>query len=124
MTAAKTIAPAISEPLSWASICERYPDQWVCLVEIDRIHPRAFEFRMARVIGHGKTRRAPLEQARVWWDRYPSIGFYSTRDIPALDDATPCCVVRIDIPDGAPLIYPCREHAEAIAPVTSEGGEP
>jgi hypothetical protein len=115
----------MSEPLTWAAICERYPDQWVCLVEIDWTHPRDFEFRTARVIGHGKTRRAPLEQARVWWDRYPSIGFYSTRDIPALDDAPPCCLVRVDIPDGVPLIYPCRERKEeTIAPLAQEGSEP
>jgi len=25
----------ISEPLPWNEICERYPDQWVVLVEID-----------------------------------------------------------------------------------------
>src|SRR3954463_1774781 len=100
MHATKPIAPTISEPLTWAAICERYPDQWVCLVEIDRIHPRGFEFRTARVIGHGHTRRAPLEQARAWWDRYPSIGFYSTQEISRVGDSTPCCLVRVDLPDG------------------------
>ena len=114
MTAAKPIAPKISEPLSWPAICERYPDQFVCLVEIDRIRPREFEFRTARVIGSGKTRREPLEQARAWWTRYPSIGFYSTRYIPPLDDADPRCLVRIDIPDGVPLIYPCRDRAVEV----------
>jgi hypothetical protein len=34
-----TADPVISEPLTWAEICERYPEQWVALVEIDRIEP-------------------------------------------------------------------------------------
>lgn len=26
----------ISEPMTWKQICERYPDQWVALVEDER----------------------------------------------------------------------------------------
>ena len=108
MNAAKPIAPTISEPLSWAAICERYPDQFVCVVDIEWTHPRDFEFRTARVIGHGKTRREPLEHARAWWDRYPSIGFYSTgQPVPATDH--PGCLTLVEIPDGVPLIYSRRE---------------
>lgn len=68
----------ISEPLTWAEICARYPDAWVCLVEIDRVHPHGFQFRTARVIGHGKTRGEPVEQARAWLDHYNLIGHYYT----------------------------------------------
>jgi len=71
--------PPISEPLSWAQICERYPDQWVCLVEMDRANEQDFEFRTARVVGHGPGRRDPLVQARAFHDRYEEIGHYSTR---------------------------------------------
>ena len=81
MNAAKNIAPTISEPLTWAEICERYPDEWVCLVEIDRIHPNNFDFRTARLVGHGKTRREPFEQARPWWEHYNQIGHYFTGPI-------------------------------------------
>jgi len=35
-------------------------------VTIDRVHPNGFAFRTARVVGHGKTRREPFEQARSW----------------------------------------------------------
>jgi hypothetical protein len=70
MNAAKTIAPTITPPLTWAEICERYPNQQVYLVEMDRIHPRGLEFRTARVIGHGQTRREAFEQARALRDRY------------------------------------------------------
>jgi len=70
VNAAEKIALAITDPLTWAEICERHPDQQVCLVEIDRIHPRGLDFRTARVVGHGKTRREPFEQSRAWRDRY------------------------------------------------------
>jgi hypothetical protein len=72
------LVPEISEPLTWAEICARYPDEWVCLVEMDCKAPNAFEFRSARVIGHGKTRRAPVEQAMHWRDQYALIGHYYT----------------------------------------------
>ena len=81
MSAAETaevVTAGISEPLTWAEICARYPDEWVCLVEMDRIHPRGFAFRTARVIGHGKTRGEPFAQARPWQARYKVIGHYFT----------------------------------------------
>jgi len=74
MEAAAELAPSISEPMTWAEICERYPGQQVCLVEIDRIHPRGLEFRTARLVGHGETRHEAFEQARVWRDRYTELG--------------------------------------------------
>ena len=76
--AAKVVAAEISEPLTWAEICARYPDESVWLVEVDRIHPDSLEFRTARVIGHGKTRRDSLEQARPWRPHYKVIGHYYT----------------------------------------------
>jgi hypothetical protein len=78
MDAALRIEPTISDPLTWAEICERYPDEWVCLVEIDCVEDHNFEFRSARVVGHGKTRREPLDQARPLHDRYDTIGHYYT----------------------------------------------
>jgi hypothetical protein len=86
MSAAEVLAPEISEPLTWVEICTRYPDEWVCLVEMDRVHPFGFEFRSARVVGHGKTRRAPVDQAMRWRSHYDSIGHYFTGriDVPSL----------------------------------------
>lgn len=78
MSAAEVIAAEISEPLTWAEICTRYPDEWVCLAEMDRLHPFGFAFRTARVIGHGKTRRDPVDQARSWRAHYSVIGHYYT----------------------------------------------
>lgn len=83
MSAAEKFAPMITEPLTWAQICERYPDQWVCVVEIVWDEPRSFQFRHARVVGNGKTRRDPLEQSKPWWDQYTSIGHYFTGKVKA-----------------------------------------
>jgi hypothetical protein len=81
MSAAEVLAPAISEPLTWAEICARHPDEWVCLVEMDRVHPNGFDFRTARVVGHGKTRRAPCDQASMWRAQYKLMGHYYTGQI-------------------------------------------
>jgi hypothetical protein len=79
MVAAEKIdeaTPMISEPLTWEQICERYKEEWVCLVEMDQIHPNSFDFRTARVVGHGKTRRDPFVQARPWREHYTEIGHF------------------------------------------------
>ncbi len=71
--------PFMSEPLTWEQICDRYPNQWVCLVEMDKLNDTDFDFRTARVVGNGRTRRKPLVQARPFRDRYELIGHYFTR---------------------------------------------
>ena len=76
-----TTDPVVSEPLTWAEICERYPDQWVALIEIDWVVEHNFHFRTARVAGNGKTRREPLVQARPLRARYPEIGHFFTGPI-------------------------------------------
>jgi hypothetical protein len=94
--AAEVVMAEISETLTWAEICARYPDEWVCLVEMDYIDPNGPEFRTARVIGHGKARHAPVEPALRWRDHYDLIGHYYTgritvrqpRPVLILDDET------------------------------------
>jgi hypothetical protein len=107
MTAAH-LGPTISEPLTWKQICERYPDQWVCLVEIDWAHPGDFDFRTARVVGHGSTRGEPLRQARPWRSRYKTIGHYfAERSEPVIEPVLH--FIRIDGPGRLPRFYPCNE---------------
>jgi len=106
MQAAMTITPTISKPLTWKEICQRYPDEWVCLVEIDRIEPQNFEFRTARVVSHGKTRREPLDQARPWREHYKTIGHYFTERGDTNAERAALEFVRIDIPMGMPLFLP------------------
>ena len=81
MNAAAPLAPSISEPMTWAEICERYPEQRVCLVEMDRVHPNGFEFRTARVVGYGPTPSEAFAGARPWRERYEEIGHYYTGKI-------------------------------------------
>lgn len=81
MHAAQAQEPAISEPLSWDEIRARYPDEWVCLVEIGWLDDTDVAFTTARVAGHGKTSRAPLDQTRPLWGRYREIGHYFTGKI-------------------------------------------
>jgi hypothetical protein len=71
-------APDLSKPMTWGEICEMYPDEWVALVEIDWVNDRDFDFRSARVAGHGKGRREPMIQAQPLWERYEEIGHYFT----------------------------------------------
>jgi hypothetical protein len=60
-----------TEPLSWAEICTRYPDQYVCLVDI--VHPplRNPEIVTARVVGHGATDDEAFEPIRDLGAQYP-----------------------------------------------------
>jgi hypothetical protein len=77
----QTADPVVSEPLTWEEIRERYPDQWVALIEIDWVVEHNFQFRTARVAGSGKTRREPLVQARPLRSRYSEIGHFFTGPI-------------------------------------------
>ena len=76
--AIKVAAGEISEPLTWAEIRARCPDEWVCLVEVDYIHTNGPEIRTARVIGHGKSLGTSVEQAFLWRDHYDLIDFFYT----------------------------------------------
>ena len=78
MSTAEKIAATISETLTWAEICRLYPDEWVCLVEIEHQPLNGVEIKSARVIGHGKTRKEPFDQAKVWRETYPLIGHFFT----------------------------------------------
>jgi hypothetical protein len=56
---------SISEPLTWEQICERYPDQWVVLVEIERPDgDHNARMRTARIAGTGRTRREAFDRAQ------------------------------------------------------------
>jgi hypothetical protein len=78
MSEAHAIEPEpLTELLTWKQICERYPDQWVALVEMDW-NDETDEFTVARVAGHGTTRRAPFDQMRAAGLRYEEVGHFYT----------------------------------------------
>lgn len=86
-TATSIAMPAIdAEPLSelmtWDQIRGRYRDQWVALVEMDWDN-EADTFTVARVAGHGPTRRAPFDQMRAAGRCYETVGhFFTGRAVP------------------------------------------
>lgn len=53
------------EPLPWAEICVRYPDQFVCLVDVVKSEPRSPAIATGRVVGHGTTRRDAFAPIRT-----------------------------------------------------------
>lgn len=60
-------------------------DFWsaIGLVEIDWVNENDLDFHSARVAGHGKTRREPLDQARPLRAHYDEIGHFFTGPIRA-----------------------------------------
>ncbi|TMQ05395.1 MAG: hypothetical protein E6J90_49065 [Deltaproteobacteria bacterium] len=78
MSEAHAIAlETLTELLTWKQICERYPDQWVALVEMDW-NDETDEFTVARVAGHGRSRRAPFEQMHAARLKYETVGHFYT----------------------------------------------
>ena len=78
MSEAHRIEPApLTERLTWQQICERYPEQWVALVEMD-VDDETDEFATARVAGHGVTRAEPFAQMRRAGLRYEEVGHFFT----------------------------------------------
>lgn len=51
--------------LSWEEICARYPNQFVCLVDMVKDAPRSPAIASARVVGHGATRDVAFEPVRA-----------------------------------------------------------
>lgn len=73
MSAAEKIEAAISEPLTWDEIRERYPDQYVCTVEVEFGEPAGFEILTARVVGWGGSYQEAFARARPWRGYYEEL---------------------------------------------------
>lgn len=82
MGAAEKIEAAISDRLTWDEIRERYPDQYVCTVEVDLGEPEGFEIQTARVVGWGASYQEAFARARPWRAFYEElqIDFTGTSD--------------------------------------------
>ena len=103
MVTAEKLASAISDTLTWAEICERHPDEWVCLVEVEHARPNDVTIVSARVVGHGKTKREPIEQAKVSWAHYSTIGHFYTGKLRA-----PPPIIRVIVEDETRDVLRCR----------------
>lgn len=71
MDAANRLAPYEIEPLTWAEICGRYPDQYVCLIDIVHARRGDPDIVSARVVGNGATDDAAFEPIRDREKQYP-----------------------------------------------------
>jgi hypothetical protein len=68
----------LSEPMTWSEICARYPDEWVCFVEIARVDEHSFEFTTARLVSHAKDRDDAHDQAGLIGLHYDGVGYRFT----------------------------------------------
>jgi hypothetical protein len=75
------------ERLTWAEICQRYPDEWVVVVEIqpvdemDGVDDVAIEFCTAVVIAHHKTRKEASPSVKAAFQRYDEVGKFWTGEL-------------------------------------------
>lgn len=70
-----------AERLTWDQICERFPDEWVVLVETDWVNDRDFEFGTALVLGHYQRRKEASPHIKAAFAQYPEIGCFWTGEI-------------------------------------------
>lgn len=111
----------LSEPLTWREICARYLDEWVALVEIDWVNENDLDFRSARVVGHGKTRREPMAQAKLLWARYEEIGHFFTGPIRMPFSSSVFAPWGICAPLRTPLSRPAAARSVRRPDVTLDG---
>ncbi len=86
MDAASRLAPDEIEPLTWAEICRRYPDQYVCLIDIVHARRGDPDIVSARVVGNGATDDAAFEPIRDLEKDYPrfAVRFTGESTIPLI----------------------------------------
>jgi hypothetical protein len=61
---------ATDERFTWEQICERYPEQWVLLVDHERLPRDGAGFKTARVLAVGSSRAEAKERARPQLEAY------------------------------------------------------
>lgn len=63
MERAEKLASVEPDALSWGEICVRYPNEWVCLLDVESA--REGSILSARVIGHDSSMRSVLAQVGI-----------------------------------------------------------
>lgn len=74
-------ASASLERLTWDQICERFPDAWVVLADIDWVNETDFEFGTATVIARHKRRRDASPDIKAVRARDIEVGCFWTGEI-------------------------------------------
>jgi len=71
------------ERLTWEEICQRYPDEWVVIAEMDWVEDGCFEFGTAFVFAHHKTRKEASPSVKEADKHYDEVGaFFTGRLVP------------------------------------------
>jgi hypothetical protein len=73
--------PENAERLTWAEVCNRFPNEWVVVVGTDWAYDRDFEFGTALVLGHYKRRKEASPHIKAAFEHYPQIGCFWTGDL-------------------------------------------
>jgi hypothetical protein len=69
------------ERLTWEQICQRYPDEWVVMAEIEWVNDTDFEFSTALVLAHHKARKEASPAVKAAFHRYDEVGKFWTGEI-------------------------------------------
>jgi hypothetical protein len=69
------------ERLTWPQVRERYPDQWVVLVDHDSLEQDLTRYNTARVLARGASRAEAIASARPALDSYEGYGCHYTGTI-------------------------------------------
>jgi len=78
MNEAIHVGDSASERMTWKEICERYPDEWVVLVETQWVNDTDFDFGTAIVLGHFKSRKEASPHIKAAFQRYQEVGSFWT----------------------------------------------
>jgi hypothetical protein len=75
------VSEHIPEPLSWKQICERFPDEWVVLVDTQWVNDSDLEFGTAVVLGHFKSRKEASPHIKAAFEHHHEVGSFWTGEI-------------------------------------------
>ena len=77
-------APAIPysfERLTWTEMCQRYPDEWVVMAEIEGDNDTDLDFGSALVLGHYKGRKEASPHIKAAFERHEDVSCFWTGKI-------------------------------------------
>jgi hypothetical protein len=93
--------------MTWPEICERFPNQELCLVDVDYADRARRVVLTARVVGHGNTNQEAVDQALLVTSHDDMITFRSTRPRMIIQPPRPQLIVdgeTLEIFYGGPRI--------------------
>jgi hypothetical protein len=76
----RAVAQHARERLTWAQICEKYPNEWVVIVDMkfENDDEDDGDVESAIVLTHSKGRRGCLEESKQYGDEFRMLGHFYT----------------------------------------------